>query len=515
MGFARHRDPLALPNAHRTLCAALITAGWLVLPSAAAALDAPTLLLPPTGWVSTLMASPDLRRAESLGTGNNASLLDILEPFSGAWREPFVTQFSASSERVVAPPPQDNVTLAERLTLLLNSGGSAVFRIELLDRRRELEQVFGRGETTHLYLSSPGSAALKNHSDLTDVAVWQLGGSKQWLWCSGDRITASSITGKLDRCETYDATEMATLLDSHCDSEQLDVGNALLVPRRIVHSARATESCDFSLHITVGIEGSRRRRLQANSFQDGCVEAGLTTDCFCEIDDPETVTACDRDGATTGPRCPPGTFSSTGNYSATAEDSCRSSCDASCDRGCDSGGSSCDTSCDDSCDENCPECAGCRACPAGRFSSSYGSESCEECTSVLASTEACANMCETHAPTEFVASPTPQPTPRPTNRPTPRPTNRPTPRPTNPIPTRSPSLKIAGDSKSKKSSSSSSEAGVIIAFMVVVCVLLLVAVAVAIFLYMRYKSRSGGMHIATATVEDIQPFGKIGFHDRL
>lgn len=44
-----------------------------------------------------------------------------------------------------------------------------------------LDDDFG---TVHLYMSAPETAALNNHTDVTDIAVLQLDGAKEWLLCT-------------------------------------------------------------------------------------------------------------------------------------------------------------------------------------------------------------------------------------------------------------------------------------------------------------------------------------------
>lgn len=437
--------------------------------------------LPPVGWVEEITDTDEKVRLSS--SSKFQSVVDVLEMFED-WSEPYVAAFDEGDR--VAAPTAGNVS--ERLGALLDRGQSAVFRVEKLDSEGQetlYEGLHGlRGQryySTHLYFSSPGSAALKNHSDVTDVAVWQLAGSKSWLLCDADRVETASIARRLDTCATYDDDDMATIdaeTSGDCRTVLLEAGDALWVPRRTVHSARATDESLASLHVTVAIENVRRRRRAQMTtpvtFVDGCEDAGLVENCFCEVQGGGETggdTQCSRDEV--GPeRCPPGTFSPTGFYAAETESSCNDGCDADCDAGCDNVGSSCDRSCDDSCDTNCDECATCRACPAGRFSSEFGSTTCTECPG--GDLEACSNECVTASPTIV----------------------------DNDQPNAPPSLGPGQSSKKKKSSGDDTgAAGLIIGIVVLVLILLLCAAALGYY----FHKRAHGVQYASATEIENDP----------
>jgi len=159
-----------------------------------------------------------------------------------------------------------------------NAKESLVYYVEQIDgepfeRSKEMinnvtpNSVLEDGGTVHLYMSSPDAAALDNHTDTTDIVVVQLEGEKEWLLCadpssaSQDYQTtmASSVRGgrggqdlamsrKLNGCSTYDDIEMDHL---DCKRTVLRPGDALFLPRRTVHSARALSS-KYSAHLTFG-----------------------------------------------------------------------------------------------------------------------------------------------------------------------------------------------------------------------------------------------------------------------
>lgn len=186
--------------------------------------------------------------------------------------------------------------------------------------------ILAGGGTVHLYMSSPGTAALANHTDVTDIVVLQLDGAKEWLLCSEkqpqqqaesrDQLPApvlrtheTDFSRKLDTCSTYKATEIADHLD--CERKTLYPGDALFLPRRVVHSARSLATT-FSAHLTIGYsEASVCRDYEDYYNSNGMLHRGL-----CKT-------------------------------------SCDDSCDKECDRGCDWYAiSSCDISCD-KCDTSC------------------------------------------------------------------------------------------------------------------------------------------------------------------
>jgi len=442
--------------------------------------------VPPTGWVS-MLESREKGRKVGLASTEVMALESVLNEFPAVWREPYV-RVVAEGAKVKAPEG----SLEARLAQLEAEGASAVFRVEELSEDEWMEATFGGGgASTHLYVSSPGAAALANHSDTTDVAIYQLAGTKRWFACAGDRVEDSRLARKLGRCETYDDEDMARVVAvahayDDCATFDLKPGEAVYLPRRTVHSARADET-EFSVHVTVGL-ATAERRLQATVYEDGCDEAGLTTDCFCSplLPNETARSDCDMEGGASGPRCPPGTFSPTGYYSAPSSTSCDDGCDASCDSGCDSGSSSCDSSCDDSCDASCFDCGGCEACPSGRFTPDHGSDFCALCADTLRS-EACAADCETAPPSTAAPSLPPLDVDDPATT-SPQPARAPTPRPTS-----------ASSKSSKKGGDNSSGAGLIVAVVVLAIVVLLLAAA---FVYYLNRKKSHDSGYATAEAHD-------------
>lgn len=138
---------------------------------------------------------------------------------------------------------------------------SGILRIQDLKQRKyeyakELvstaveNSVIEDGGTIHLYLSRPESAALANHTDIYDIFVLQLAGAKEWILCDNQipRLLDTKLRGKLDKCTTYTPAEMDSL---YCERTTLYPGDALYLPKQVVHSARAT-SAGLSAHLTFG-----------------------------------------------------------------------------------------------------------------------------------------------------------------------------------------------------------------------------------------------------------------------
>ena len=120
----------------------------------------------------------------------------------------------------------------------------------------------------------------------TQILVLQLSGAKEWRHCRTKRAAS---------CTTY---EDADLDDLACETVVLEPGDALFLPRGVVHGAVARSAA--AVHLTIGLgeltERGRRR-----------------------------LVTCTQDGA--GTACPGGYYGASGRYSASA-------CNAGCDTGC-------------------------------------------------------------------------------------------------------------------------------------------------------------------------------------
>ena len=312
-----------------------------------------------------------LRGGDGAGAADVGGLLRaLLRPFRDPAhrREPFASlrgdggaayrggDASAAVARLVAGGGVAGASAVLRLEALASAPGAAEALARLLPRT-----VYDpdRGDTAHVYASSPGAAALANHTDVTDVLVVQLRGSKAWRVCG--RAQAAFTHGELDRCAAYGASEMAAVAD--CEAATLSPGDALYVPRRSIHSARATDDAP-STHLTLGLAAP-------------CADGGAARARAYGLGRRRRrLTVCDS-GASA---CPANHYSSSGSYAGSSCDSCDdSSCDfigMSCDRSCMEDNYECDG--DESCDSSCDLCSGCAACAAGKYRDA-GSATCADC----------------------------------------------------------------------------------------------------------------------------------------
>lgn len=212
------------------------------------------------------------------------------------------------------------------------------------------------GGTLHLYMSAPNMAALKNHTDTTDIVVLQLDGEKEWLLCSEKPTSSEPATlrsrkyedtlfdHKLGSCATYTEDEIDRL---DCSWEVLYPGDALFLPRRVLHSARAAPHT-FSAHLTF-------------AFQ----EEGVCRDTSSRDDEPPSFLeflSTDRALVTCNANCDDSCDQCCNeNCSNSCNESCSEGCDGAwftnCDSNCDSGcDGACNTSCDCNCDSSCDVC---------------------------------------------------------------------------------------------------------------------------------------------------------------
>lgn len=219
-------------------------------------------------------------------------------------------------------------------------------RLELTTREKNQKMVkdvvnntvMEDGGTIHLYISAPGLAALDNHTDTTDIVVLQLDGEKEWLLCQdpfvghdnlGLRSKETAFNHKLGSCSTYNYVEVDEL---DCERTVLYPGDALFLPRRIVHSARAPLHT-FSAHLTFGY-----------------IDDALCRDFEGEILDMPNFPR--RDLGSCNINCQK-------KCDGCCDGGCDNCCDGNCWMGCDSFGDSCDTACHTKCDTSCDNSCDC------------------------------------------------------------------------------------------------------------------------------------------------------------
>ena len=108
---------------------------------------------------------------------------------------------------------------------------------------RGLEQVFLHAVQANIYLTPPGSQGFRMHYDTHDVLVLQVTGEKHWRIWPGQPFPAPTrrtpwVGGIEPLAEAVEIT--------------LRPGDALYVPRGVLHDAAAHEGEEPSLHVTVG-----------------------------------------------------------------------------------------------------------------------------------------------------------------------------------------------------------------------------------------------------------------------
>ena len=290
--------------------------------------------------------------------------LDILETAVPGPRDNFHNSLLGFKGDAGIQVEQGVLTSVERATKFRELIGtdsakheSGILRIEHLkrndyDRAKELihkvveNSVLEDEGTIHLYLSRPNSAALANHTDPTDIFVLQLRGTKEWLLCEDEEsFHEKSLRNKLNKCATYNEIEISDLV---CHREKLFPGDALYLPKRIVHSARATHE-GLTAHLTFG-------------FADDMCSKDDSSELFLssrKVEETPRVLQSTCDAADGGIECD---HSCDGSCFSCDTD-CNGSCDANCFGGCVSG---CDSNCDgdcDSCDSSCD--SSCNVCPGG------------------------------------------------------------------------------------------------------------------------------------------------------
>ena len=149
---------------------------------------------------------------------------------------------------------------------------------------------FGAAATVHLYASGAGGRALPAHSDIGDVVAMQLDGEKRWTLCApalsdadaaavlgldaGARLTpaaraevAALLSEGRGACGSFDRVDAE---GRACETSVLRVGDALYVPKGVVHAAANAEGA-ASVHLAVGFaqrvpaRDALRRRLAATN----------------------------------------------------------------------------------------------------------------------------------------------------------------------------------------------------------------------------------------------------------
>jgi hypothetical protein len=188
-----------------------------------------------------------------------AGLLSIadLDAFlrTDAARHPRVSMADGGRQGSAAIPP-DEYLQAEgnridlpRLLTRHDAGGSLVVsqfhevHAPLAQFCRGLEKVFLHPVQANIYLTPPGAQGFRVHFDTHDVLVMQVSGAKSWrVW--------DDIPFPLPSRATPWANKQSPTGTPHALT--LNPGDALYLPRGVMHEAAAQSGDAPSLHITIG-----------------------------------------------------------------------------------------------------------------------------------------------------------------------------------------------------------------------------------------------------------------------
>jgi hypothetical protein len=110
---------------------------------------------------------------------------------------------------------------------------------------RGLEKAFLHAVQANIYLTPPGARGFRVHYDTHDVLVLQIAGAKDWrLW---DRLPVAAPTRRTPHERRHQAPEEPP------HEVRLRPGDALYVPRGVLHDAQADAAGEASLHATIGL----------------------------------------------------------------------------------------------------------------------------------------------------------------------------------------------------------------------------------------------------------------------
>lgn len=188
-----------------------------------------------------------------------AGLLSIadLDAFlrTDAARHPRVTMADGGRQGSAAIPPDEYLHAESsridlpRLLARHDAGGSLVvsqfheLHAPLAQFCRGLEKVFLHPVQANIYLTPPGAQGFRVHFDTHDVVVMQVSGAKSWrVWDDIPFPLPSRATPWANKQKPAGTPHALTL----------NPGDALYMPRGVLHEAVAQSGDAPSLHITIG-----------------------------------------------------------------------------------------------------------------------------------------------------------------------------------------------------------------------------------------------------------------------
>ncbi|WP_198373669.1 cupin domain-containing protein [Roseomonas rosulenta] len=191
--------------------------------------------------------------------GRYAGLLSIadLDRFlrTDAARTPRVSMADGARKGSAAVPPDDYLEEGgdrvdlPRLLALHDGGASLVvsqfheIHPPLARFCRGLEKAFLHAVQANIYLTPPGAQGFRVHFDTHDVLVLQVSGRKAWrVW---DHIPYAAPTRHTPWANNAEAQGEPHAL-------VMSPGDALYLPRGVMHEAMVQDGADPSLHVTVG-----------------------------------------------------------------------------------------------------------------------------------------------------------------------------------------------------------------------------------------------------------------------
>lgn len=108
---------------------------------------------------------------------------------------------------------------------------------------RGLEKAFMHGVQSNIYLTPPGAQGFRPHFDTHDVIVLQVSGQKAWRVWDGTPFPVPTR-------RTPWANQNEGMGEPH--AILMTPGDALYIPRGVIHDAAAQETGEPSLHLTIG-----------------------------------------------------------------------------------------------------------------------------------------------------------------------------------------------------------------------------------------------------------------------
>ena len=243
------------------------------------------------------------RRLPGNAEDRYAGLLAItdLDAFlrTDAARHPRVSMADGGRQGSAAIPPDEYLQADSsrvdlpRLLARYDAGGSLVvsqfheLHAPLARFCRSLEKVFLHPVQANIYLTPPGAQGFRAHFDTHDVLVLQVSGSKSWrVWDDIPFPSPSRATPWANQQSPAGTAHALTL----------NPGDALYLPRGVMHEAVAQSGDAPSLHITIGfleasIADMLRELLEILEAENPALRASIPSWRLAEADGAAAIAA--------------------------------------------------------------------------------------------------------------------------------------------------------------------------------------------------------------------------------